>query len=361
VELNLIKARIGEVVRVLSNFKTLRFQNTPRKDYMKILKIDLSYYYGYLPILIEKILQLFSPAEAVEYLDANEISRPVTIRVNTLKTRKDDLAKALVNRGVHLDPIPWSKTGLQIHDSTIPIGATPEYLAGHYMLQSASSWTAVIALDPKPNERILDMASAPGGKTTHIAALMKNTGELFANDANKERIAALTANVHRLGVRNCIITNYDGREIVKHITGFDRVLLDAPCTGLGIVSKDKSVKVKRDLSDIEKLAYTQKQLLLAAIDSCNAKSKDGGIIVYSTCSVTVEENEWVVNYALKKRNVKLVDTGLTFGVPGLIHYRNHRFHPSINLTKRYYPHTYNMDGFFVAKFKKISNDIPIKK
>jgi len=133
---------------------------------------------------------------------------------------------------------------------------------------------------------------------------MKNTGELFANDSNKERIVALTANIHRMGVRNCIITHYDGREIIKHINGFDRIILDAPCTGLGIVSKDQSVKVKRDLSDIEKLAYTQKQLLLAAIDGVNANSKTGGVIVYSTCSVTVEENEWVVNYALKKKKCK---------------------------------------------------------
>jgi len=223
------------------------------------------------------------------------------------------------------------------------------------MIQSASSWTAVMALDPQLNERILDMAAAPGGKTTHIAALMKNTGILFANDINSNRIKALTANLQRMSVRNSVVINMDGVNITSHINHLDRVLLDAPCTGLGVVSKDPSVKVKRTGEDVVKLAYHQKQLILAAIDAVNCKSQTGGIIVYSTCSISVEENEWVVDYALKKRGVKLVDTGLPFGKPGFTKSLNHHFDPSLKLTRRYYPHVYNMDGFFVAKLKKISD------
>jgi len=161
-----------------------------------------------------------------------------------------------------------------------------------------------------------------------------------------------------MGVRNCVVTNYDGVKITKHLKGFDRVLLDAPCTGLGVVSKDQSVKVKRTAEDVSKLAYMQKLLLLAAIDTVDATSKTGGIIVYSTCSITVEENEWVVNYALKKRCVKLIDTGLPFGKAGITKFREMRFDPSLSKCKRYYPHVYNMDGFFVAKLQKYSNDLP---
>ena len=113
------------------------------------------------------------------------------------------------------------------------------------MLQAASSFLPVIALSPEPGERVLDMASAPGGKTTHMAALMENTGVIFANDANKVRTKSLTANIHRLGCKNVVVCSYDGREFPKVMGGFDRVLLDAPCSGTGVISKDASVKTNK--------------------------------------------------------------------------------------------------------------------
>lgn len=298
-------------------------------------------------------------SEALEFLEANEKPRPVTIRANTLKTRRKDLAQALINRGVDLDPLEkWSKDGLQIYKSEVPIGATPEYLAGHYILQGASSFLPVLALDPQPNERVLDMCAAPGGKTTHIASLMKNTGAVFANDVNESRCKALIANVHRLGVKNCIVSTSDGRSFPKLIGGFDRVLLDAPCAGLGVISRDPSIKIQKDEKDILRCEHLQRELILAAVDSVDAKSKTGGIIVYSTCSITVEENEAAVQYALNKRHVKVIDTGLSFGKPGFTRHKTRRFNSSMKLCRRFYPHTHNMDGFFVCKLKKLSNTIP---
>ncbi|RVE49005.1 hypothetical protein evm_006363 [Chilo suppressalis] len=351
--------RIKDVVAVLSEFSKLKEEGRSRCEYTELLLKDLCMYYSYNEFLMEVLMQIFPVQELVEFLEASEVARPVTIRTNSLKTRRRDLAQALINRGVNLDPVgKWSKVGLVVYSSTVPVGATPEYLAGHYILQGASSFLPVMALAPQENERILDMCAAPGGKASHIAAIMKNTGALFANDANKERTKAIVGNFHRLGVVNAVICNYDGRQFPDVIKGFDRVLLDAPCTGTGVIAKDPSVKTTKDQKDIQRCFNLQRQLLLAAIDCCNAKSSTGGYIVYSTCSILPEENEWVVNYALKRRNVKLVPTALDFGTEGFVKYRHHRFHPSLKLTRRFYPHTHNMDGFFVAKLKKFSNVIP---
>ncbi|KAJ2735107.1 rRNA (cytosine-C5-)-methyltransferase nop2 [Coemansia sp. BCRC 34962] len=356
-----VQMRIQEIIRVLNNFGDLRDPSRSRNDYMDQLKRDMCFYYGYNEFLMEKLLQLFTVSEAVEFFEANEVARPVTIRTNTLKTRRRDLAQALINRGVNLDPIgKWTKVGLTIFDSPVPVGATPEYMAGHYMIQAASSFLPVMALGPQENEKVLDMSAAPGGKTTYCSALMKNTGMMVANDANKEREKALVANIHRLGVSNAIVCNYDGREFPKVMGGFDRVLLDAPCSGTGVISKDASVKTNKGPEDFSMLTHLQKELILSAIDSVNADSATGGFVVYSTCSVTVDEDEAVVNYALSKRpNVKLVETGLDFGRPGFTSFRGQSFHHSLSLTRRFYPHAHNMDGFFVAKFKKISNKVQV--
>lgn len=347
-----IQTRFQETIRVLTSFSKLRAENFSRSDYMDQLVADLCLYYGYNEFLLTLFTHLFAPSELVSFLDANETARPLTIRTNTLKCKRRDLAQLLIARGVNLDPTgDWSKHGLTIYSSPVPIGATPEYMCGLYMIQSPSSFLPVLALDPRPKERILDMASAPGGKTTYIASFMKNTGSLFANDSNLARCKGLVGNLYRLGVTNTVVSQQDGRSFPRILGGFSRVLLDAPCSGTGVISKDQSVKVNKSEQDIQLLTQLQKELILAAIDSVDANS--AGIIVYSTCSVTVEENEGVVNYALKKRpNVKLVDAGLGFGKDGFTNYRGNSFHPTMKLTRRFYPHVHNMDGFFVAKLHK---------
>jgi len=354
-DLQLLRIRITDTVRVLDDFSKLAEEGRSRADYTAQLLKDICSYYGYSEYLAAKLLNLFPSREAFAFFEANESPRPLTIRTNTLKTHRRDLAQALINRGVTLEPVgKWSKVGLQIFESQVPLGATPEYLAGHYMLQAASSFLPVMALAPQPHERVLDMAAAPGGKTTYMAALMKNTGCIFANDSNKARAKALIGNIHRLGAKNTIVCNHDAREFPKVIGGFDRILLDAPCSGTGVIAKDPSVKTNKTERDFMLLPHLQKQILLAAIDSVDHASKTGGYIVYSTCSVTVEENEQVVQYALQKRpNVKLVETGLAFGVEGFVNYMGKTFDRDMKMTRRYYPHKYNVDGFFVSKLRKM--------
>ena len=352
--LQLLRTRITDNIRVLGDLSNLSEPGRSRAEYTAQLIKDICAYYGYSPFMADKLFNLFTPAEAFAFFEANETPRPVVIRTNTLRTHRRDLAQALINRGVTLEPVGrWTKVGLQIFESQVPLGATPEYLAGHYILQAASSFLPVIALAPQEHERVLDMASAPGGKVTHVAALMRNTGCIFANDSNKDRAKALIGNIHRLGAKNTIVCNYDAREFPKVMGGFDRVLLDAPCSGTGVIAKDASIKTNKTSQDFLRLPHLQKQLLLSAIDSVDHSSKTGGYVVYSTCSVTVEENEQVVQYALNKRpNVKLMETGIGFGREGFTSYMSKRFHPSMKETRRYYPHTFNVDGFFVAKFKK---------
>lgn len=249
-DLSEIKERINDYVRILDDFSNRRDVSKGRSDYLNILKNDLMIFYGYNEFLMSKFMTLFNVTELIEFLEASQVERPLTIRTNTVKTRRRDLAQALISRGVNLDPIgKWSKVGLVVYDSQVPIGATPEYLAGHYMIQGAASLLPVMALAPQENERILDMCSAPGGKSTHIASLMKNTGILFANDSQKERLSSVIGNIHRLGITNTVVSCYDGRYFSKVMTGFDRILLDAPCSGTGVIAKDQAVKFNK-VSDV---------------------------------------------------------------------------------------------------------------
>jgi len=172
---------------------------------------------------------------------------------------------------------------------------------------------------------------------------------LVCNDSSKERLKAVFGNIHRMGITNSIIINCDGRHLNQHYHAiFDRILLDAPCSCLGVISRDPQIKHSKTFKDITNQCTLQQELILSAIDCL----KPGGILVYSTCSVSVHENEAVVQFALTHCPVKIVDTNLSFGVDGFVRFKHYKFHPAMKLAKRYYPHTHNMDGFFVAKLKK---------
>lgn len=362
-DINALKQRIEDTVQALTNRTASKVSHS---SLLRTLTKDLSLLYSYSEDLAGYFLEMFSPAEAVQFMEANERQRPLTIRANTLKVKRRVLAQQLIARGATVEPVgDWSKLGLTVTESTVPVGATPEYLAGKYMIQSASSLLPVMALGPLPGETVVDMAAAPGGKTTHIGQAMENQGVLFANDFKADRIKSLVANLHRLGITNSVVSNLDGRELPRVLPKVDRVLLDAPCSGSGIISRDPSIKVKRGREDFLENAKLQRELILAAVDLIDAESKTGGYLVYSTCSVSVEENEAVVDYLLKRRNVRLVpfDEEVPFGVSGMTAFKGEHFHPSLKLARRFYPHVHNLDGFFVCKIQKVSNDqkIRIKK
>lgn len=306
----------------------------------------------YNDFLLETIQQLFNREESIAFMVESDRKRPLTLRVNTLVEKASSVIHKLQAKGVNLEPLEWSDVGVAVYNTEIPLGATPEYLSGHYTLQTASSLLPVMALGPQENERVVDLCAAPGGKTTHIAALMRNTGTLFANDVSKDRVLALAANLQRMGVRNAICTNIDGLKLP--VENVNRVLLDAPCSGTGVLSKDPMAKRSKDEGMVRRIRNKQKQLILKAFDMINGRYPEKAVLVYSTCSVLVDENEHVVNYLLRKRaNARVVETGLPFGKDGFTSYRGEHFHCSLKLTRRFYPHVHNTDGFFVAKIKKL--------
>ncbi|KAH9386656.1 25S rRNA (cytosine2870-C5)-methyltransferase [Nematocida major] len=302
--------------------------------------------------LLQKITEMFNKEEKEAFMIASDQKRPTTIRVNTLFDKRQAVMQKLMNRGVNIEGLEWNDCTAVVYNSEVPIGATPEYLAGLYILQSPSSALPVMALDPQENETIVDMCAAPGGKTTHIAALMKNTGVIYANDSCQERALSLCANLQRMGVTNTIVSTMGGRGLP--FQNVSRVLLDAPCSGTGVLSKDPAAKRNKDERVIKQLQYKQMNLILKAFDMLNPKAPETSILVYSTCSILVEENEWVVNNLLKNRkNARVVDAGLPIGKEGFSSYRGMVFHPSLKNTRRLYPHIHNTDGFFVAKIRKI--------
>ena len=324
-----------------------------RGKYKDELKSLLCQLYGYNEFLMDEMTMLIPPQEWLDFCDANEHQRPVVIRTNTLRTRAKELERCLSERGARLGPVgSWTKLGLIVFDSQVPLGATPEYLSGHYMLQSPSSFLPVMALNPQPNMRVLDMCAAPGGKTTHMAQLMKNTGVIVANDFNKARAQSLIANVHRLGVTNTIVVNYDGRAFPEAMGGFDMVMIDAPCSGTGVISRDPAVKTARSKEDIRILAKNQKELILHAFDSVKT---EGGKLCYCTCSLLIEENEEIVDYLLSQRKLaRCIPPGIDEGLDselekGYLSRGSHKMiHQSVSNSRRVYPHRMNMDGFFFA-------------
>ncbi|KAH0794306.1 NOL1/NOP2/sun family putative RNA met [Histomonas meleagridis] len=352
VDYDQIRDRATSIILTLQDLKNTGDPTLSRQDYVDKLYEDLCLLFGYNEFLMRKIASLVKIGELMDFCDANEHKRPVTIRVNTLRTRRKELERLLNERGVRLAPIgKWTRIGLVVLDSQVPVGATPEYLAGYYMLQSPSSFLPVMALNPQPNTRVLDMCAAPGGKTTHMAQLMKNTGVIIANDIHRARTDALIANIHRLAVTNTIVVNYDGIAFPTLMGGFDSVLLDAPCSGTGVISRDPTVKTTKTEAELKVLTQKQKELILHAYDSVK---NSGGRLCYCTCSLLVEENEGVVDYLIKHRDAcrvvppdidKDFDEELT---PGIIRYNGHSYDPSIANTRRVYPHRMNMDGFYFA-------------
>lgn len=228
------------------------------------------------------------------FLSALKKPQRKSIRVNTLKTDMDTVEEYLDKQNISHSPVPWCRDGLWI-DSKTDLDMI-EHQLGYYYVQNSSSMIPSTVLDPKPGESVLDLCAAPGSKTTHLAQLMENKGVLVANEASFVRVRALVINIQKAGASNVTVTRRDGIGFEKYTERFDKVLLDAPCSDIGTARKNPQAIQRWSLERVKKLGNLQKKL----IKSAYCCLKEGGVLVYSTCTTSTEENEDVVEYLLKE-------------------------------------------------------------
>ncbi|MEM3154063.1 MAG: RsmB/NOP family class I SAM-dependent RNA methyltransferase [Candidatus Woesearchaeota archaeon] len=269
-----------------------------------------------------------------------------TLRVNILKITSKDLIARLEKLGVKLERITYTKNGYSA-ESKFSLGATTEYLLGYYYLQEAAAQLPVEVLDPKPTDVVLDACASPGGKTTQLAAHMKNQGTIIAYELKPHRIPSLLTNLERCGVKNTTVFKGNAAMASRLGMQFDKILLDAPCAGNYMT--EAGWFEKRTLEGIQTSSNIQKRLL----HDCVNMLKTDGQLVYSTCSLEPEENEMNVDWALKNLPVRLEKASLPIGEPGLTQVFGKKLHPDIALCKRFWPHKTGTEGFFIAKLVKL--------
>ncbi len=262
-----------------------------------------------------------------------------SIRVNTLKTSAVELLPLLEEKGWQAEQVPWCRDGYYIahREKRRDVGNLPEHQQGLFFVQKSVSMIPSWALHPRAGEKVLDACAAPGGKTTHLAALMKNTGTIIANENDRYRVNGLIANLERCGVTNTTVMKKSVFSLQEG--GFDKILLDAPCSGSGLIKGE--TQRSRDLLKmwnqryIKGMSRVQKRMIVHLY----ALVKDGGTLVYSTCSLEPEENEEVVDHLLDTVGGQLEKIRL----------------PVKAADKRYlriWPQDNDTEGFFVAKIKK---------
>jgi len=279
----------------------------------------------------------------------NSIILKPSLRINTLKILEGDVP-AFISRleklDIYLEKIPFTKQGYY-YEAKFSLGATPEYLMGYYYIQEAASQVPIEVLCPQPGEIVLDMCASPGSKTTQIAQWMKNKGVIIALDTDSRRLLALRSNLERCGVTNCIVYRKDARFVTDFKKEFDKILLDAPCSG-NYVIEENFFKIK-NIDGIMERARMQRELLKAAVRVL----KKGGTLLYSTCSLEPEENEMNIDWLLKKcPEMRLEETGLKIGDPGITEAFGKKFSSDVSKTRRFWPEKTGTEGFFIAKMRK---------
>ncbi|MBW2347268.1 MAG: RsmB/NOP family class I SAM-dependent RNA methyltransferase [Deltaproteobacteria bacterium] len=281
-----------------------------------------------------------------KFLEALKRPPPVHLRVNTLKAEPRDVAVSLEKRGVSVRPSLKDNRILLTARGLANPGRLPEYFLGHIHPQALTSCLAAPVLAPEEDTAVLDLCASPGGKTSHLAQLMGNTGLIVANELYSSRHRALGHTLDRLGVLNTVITGYQAQEFPLR-RRFSRVLADVPCSGEGRYRSTEQRPAPRggSRSFRAKIVETQRRIILRAFDLL----EKGGMLLYGTCTYDPEENEAVVRFLLDERDARLLPIDLQVDrEPGLTEWKGKTFGKELKKTARFYPHRVDSVGFFMA-------------
>jgi 16S rRNA (cytosine967-C5)-methyltransferase len=280
-------------------------------------------------------------AETELLAEASSRQPPLTLRANTLKTTRDELVQTFAANGISAVACRYSPHGIQV-EGRHHIPGLPGFREGLFAVQDEASQMVAFLLDPQPGERVLDTCAAPGGKATHLAQLMGNQGELLAMDNAGSKLPLIIESAVRLGISNIRTRAADLlQSAALPAAAFDRVLLDAPCSGLGVIRRNPEAKWRLTADDITRLAAVQKIMLKNAVRLL----KPGGVLVYSTCSTTRQENEEVVSDFISRQSDCVLEN-----LNGLFPENKEIF--TEDGMFRAWPHRHGMDGFFAARIRK---------
>lgn len=296
---------------------------------------------------VEELYNNYSPLTVDKILSGMSGDRNTTLRVNTLKSNIYEIMNILKENAIKFDRVPWYNDALVIKNASEKVLQKLEiYEDGKIYLQSLSSMVPPIVLKPKPNEKILDLTSAPGSKTTQIVAMMENKGYVLANELDALRCERLKFNVQKQGAEIVEINNGRGEVIgKKYEEYFDKVLLDAPCSGEGrFLANDPKTYRSWSLKTVKELSKLQKKLLRSAYQAV----KKNGEIVYSTCTLNKSENEDILKWAIEELNIKILEINLNIKNSVPISDENKEVHKAIRILP-----SKETEGFFIAKLQKI--------
>lgn len=307
---------------------------------------------GYQPSSeLETLIEQLVGEQKEQFFESLGNQFPHTIRFNTLYGDEEELADFFKEQGFDFEPFPGLPGVYRILFQPYPIGKSLSHFLGHIYVQDVSSMLPPMVLQPEPGNLVMDMSAAPGSKTTQMAIMMQNRGFILANDIVPKRLRALINNLQRMGIVNtAVVKNYGESLGNTYFETFDKILLDPACSGLGTLHKNPEVLSWWTENHCVRLASGQKQMLKSALKAL----KPGGEMVYSTCTLTPQENEEVLDFALREFPIEILPIELPGLVtrPGLTCFQDKSYHPQVENSIRIYPFENQTEGFFVAKIRK---------